>query len=754
MSQSDPDSKAGIPRQLFHAPTEAPAPFPPVRPGAPALRPQPPAPVSGGLQPLALLLALRRRWPLASAVGLALAAVAAVVAWFVTPPGQYTAQAQLYVPPPHPFLLRPAGEPPTDLLSHQRNQAALIKSHLVLSLALDNPDVARFNMSREPADLETLAENINVDFAVAPEILRITMSGKDPEKLVAVIGAITHAYLDEIVGSRAKARQQRLEMLAELHKKNEEKLRKARQAQEQIGKRAGHGDPRVRASMLGFLEQQIGMNERELLQTQADLRKAKQELASLRARQKKLPELPPDEQAVNDLLDTDPRIEKLSAAEQEARDKLARALEVARKDVPALDNYRRELDEAQRALAAARARLRPEVSKKVLASAQHTVRVNISLLEEKVGGLKETEDLLTPEVERLRQQLRDIPSNGDKLDLFRESLDTLEDLDRRIVAEQQALTIEEEAPVTVKVLEKPFIARAKSNNRRYMAMAAAAAAALGLTLFGFGWWEFRAQRIDDPEDVSRGVGFFVLGTLPPPRPVRRPGPRGADDVRVESANAVRTLLLSVTRACGARVLLVTSAGAGEGKTSLVYQLAVSLSRAGLRALIVDGDLRNPCVHARFGLPNRAGLAEALCGQADPAELTLATDVPGLSLLPAGRFDDTAVQALARGGARDVFAKLRGRHDLILVDSSPVLAVADALLLGQHVDAAVFSILHGVSRTPCLRLARKRLAVLGVPVLGAIVNGVRDEGADYRYPYRAREKAKLGTRTDEAKSSPR
>jgi capsular exopolysaccharide synthesis family protein len=205
-------------------------------------------------------------------------------------------------------------------------------------------------------------------------------------------------------------------------------------------------------------------------------------------------------------------------------------------------------------------------------------------------------------------------------------------------------------------------------------------------------------------------------------------------VLIDCVDTVRALLVSAARARSARVVMVVSAAEGEGKTSLVCHLAASMSRAGARALVVDGDLRNPTVHRLLDVPNDVGFSEVLRGQADVDSVIRPTGVPGLSLLPAGTCDPAALRALAQGCAAEVFARLREQYDFVVVDSSPLLAVADALLLGQNVDAVVFSLLREVSRIPRVDAARQRLAALGVPTLGAVVSGVHDEAGAQPYPY--------------------
>jgi capsular exopolysaccharide synthesis family protein len=186
---------------------------------------------------------------------------------------------------------------------------------------------------------------------------------------------------------------------------------------------------------------------------------------------------------------------------------------------------------------------------------------------------------------------------------------------------------------------------------------------------------------------------------------------------------------------GPHVVLVTSAVEGEGKTSLAGQLAVSLSRAWRKTLLVDGDLRKPAAHQLFELPGEPGLSEVLRGDLELSDAIRPTAVSRLSLIPAGQYDAHALQALAQEGVGKLFARLKDEFDFIVVDSCPVLPVTDTLMLGQHVDVVLLSVLGGVSRLPTVYAARQRLAALDIPVLGAVVAGGRSTlgGLDIQYP---------------------
>src|SRR5439155_26783695 len=131
----------------------------------------------------------------------------------------------------------------------------------------------------------------------------------------------------------------------------------------------------------------------------------------------------------------------------------------------------------------------------------------------------------------------------------------------------------------------------------------------------------------------------------------------------------------------------------------------------------------PSIHKRFHAAERPGLSELLRGEATVEEVIQATQVKHLSIIPAGRCDYQVIQALAQERTQELFEQLRKDFDFIVVDSSPLLHVADPLILAPKTDAVLFSVLREVSRLPAVYAAYERLLMLGVRVLGTIVHGV-------------------------------
>jgi polysaccharide biosynthesis transport protein len=217
-------------------------------------------------------------------------------------------------------------------------------------------------------------------------------------------------------------------------------------------------------------------------------------------------------------------------------------------------------------------------------------------------------------------------------------------------------------------------------------------------------------------------------------------PPWSDRLLIESVDATRMMLLHTAQPQSFRVVMITSATVGEGKTSLSCHLAVSLARSGRRTLLIDADLRRPSAHRLWELPLEPGLCEYLRDQSDLPDVIGPAPLANLRVMSAGSCDEEALTALARRDLRSLFATLRAEFDFIILDSAPVLHVADTLVIGQQVDAVVLAIMNDVSRIPEVLSAHDLLASLGIQVLGAVVAGVREghySRSAYAYRYNAR-----------------
>ena len=202
----------------------------------------------------------------------------------------------------------------------------------------------------------------------------------------------------------------------------------------------------------------------------------------------------------------------------------------------------------------------------------------------------------------------------------------------------------------------------------------------------------------------------------------------------ESYRSLRTSLQFVRQEGQLRSIVVTSPGAAEGKTATLANLGVVFAQAGERVVLVSCDLRRPRIGAFFELDEEDGLTCVLLGERTLEQVLL--PVPGhdrLSLLPAGPVPPNPAELLNGARARDIFADLRKRFDLVLIDSPPVLPVTDAAILSRYADATLMLAAAGQTRRGDLHRAVEKLDQVGAKILGIVLNKVsRQTGRDYGY----------------------
>lgn len=189
----------------------------------------------------------------------------------------------------------------------------------------------------------------------------------------------------------------------------------------------------------------------------------------------------------------------------------------------------------------------------------------------------------------------------------------------------------------------------------------------------------------------------------------------------ESIRGLRAMLQTTMLPGEIPCFLVTSCGAGEGKSFVAVNLAVAFAQLGMEVVLIDADLRLPSLHTTFGLPAEPGLSDALVPGGDPRDHIVATNVPRLHLLPRGSAVDYPNELLASNEVERLLAQLGETYQIIIVDTPPAALVSDALSLARAADGVIMVVRRGrVSRS----LAAKTMArfrQMGARVLGVALN---------------------------------
>jgi succinoglycan biosynthesis transport protein ExoP len=201
----------------------------------------------------------------------------------------------------------------------------------------------------------------------------------------------------------------------------------------------------------------------------------------------------------------------------------------------------------------------------------------------------------------------------------------------------------------------------------------------------------------------------------------------------ESVDSLRTGLLLAESLRDMKVLAITSAVKKEGKTNLAAQLAVSLSRATEeRTLLIDGDLRSPDLHRIFKIAATPGLVDVLSHRLALEEAVVAGWNPCLHILPAGRLQTSPHRLMHNSVFKSLLDHATTRYRYIIIDTSPILAASESLILARYADATLICTLRDVSRVAQVKKAYERLLATGARPIGAVLNGVPAHLYAYRY----------------------
>ena len=265
-------------------------------------------------------------------------------------------------------------------------------------------------------------------------------------------------------------------------------------------------------------------------------------------------------------------------------------------------------------------------------------------------------------------------------------------------------------------------------------------------------FEYLDDTIKTREDLERVIGDrAVLGMTPASRSwkggkdLRAASIASPNSVLAESYRALRTSIQFAGLGRPLQILQVTSPSSSEGKTTTIANLAVTLAQAGQRVVAVSCDLRRPRLHEFFGLSNEVGFTSVLLRTASISDAL--QKVPGherLRFLAAGPAPPNPSELLSHPRTRELFDALKAQADIVLVDSPPVLPVTDAAVLSRVADGVLIVANAGSTTRKALRATTTVLDQVGAPIVGFLLNAVRDQESPYSHygyeytPYSAKE----------------
>ncbi|MGD0044988.1 MAG: CpsD/CapB family tyrosine-protein kinase, partial [Isosphaeraceae bacterium] len=202
----------------------------------------------------------------------------------------------------------------------------------------------------------------------------------------------------------------------------------------------------------------------------------------------------------------------------------------------------------------------------------------------------------------------------------------------------------------------------------------------------------------------------------------------------ETYKSIRTGIDLLRRNWEGKVFMVTSPQPSDGKSTTASNLAISMAHSGRKVLLIDADLRRPSQHTIHGLPRSPGLTEVLNDQMPFHEAVQQTAIENLDFLAAGAEVSNPAELLAMDRLGALVRELRQAYDLVLVDTSPLLAVTDPSVIAVVMDAILLVVRDAVTRRLDAERSQDLLRALETPVLGLVINGINPGQGGYGYGY--------------------
>jgi capsular exopolysaccharide synthesis family protein len=683
-------------------------------------------------------------------LGLVLALTTATLIWFLFP-AKYTASALIQISANERRVLTDRADPGNngmDVAMFHRTQAALIKSHRIVSVAVTSKSpVDRFVVKKGQTLLESLdmlkqqddpmhwlERNLKSGFLEGTDLLQLSLSGYEQQtrQLADTVNAVTDAYLTETTNAEHRAMVSKLDDLQRALTDHETKQRKQKDNLLALIQTLGTSDSQTLNHRQRLQLEKYAAFERELHGLQVKQQSVESKLQGQKDTESQLSRwnAPVPEHLVTEAVENSPAIQK-QQGEIQAAVQMLTYLDIMGAPAGTRAAAERNLDAAKTTLDTLRTNGRRDAKERIRQKRAEEAQIKRKEIEQEVENGREQIRRLAEEVGKLERVVESLGIRSTELDMQKSVIDETEQVLRTIRQEMDRLRIElESTKQRVHVWQDSEVPQVKDVLIQALRSALAGVGAFVLAVCAVTFWEYRSGRIITTDQVAKELRLKILGILPnlSKSPPRIEGPGGSQQslsssVLIESVDGIRAMLLAEADGIQSRILMVSSATSREGKTMLASHLATSIARTGRRTLLIDCDLRRPSLHQLFEVGPTPGLSEVLRGEAELAEAVQPIgELSGLFLLAAGRSDRRAIHALAREDLAAVFAKLRLEFDFVIMDSCPILPVADSLLVSRHVDGVLLCVRPTISQTRNVTAAIERLQGVGVRMLGTVVNG--------------------------------
>lgn len=367
--------------------------------------------------------------------------------------------------------------------------------------------------------------------------------------------------------------------------------------------------------------------------------------------------------------------------------------------------------------------------------AREEVRVS-GVLEAAYRQAVQRERVLQSKVEELKQDYLDVRRRSIQYNIFQQEVDTNQALYDGLLQRFKEIGVAGGVGANnVSIVDLALTPQVPSSPRLLLNLAISILAGLMIGAALAFALEQLDEAIADPTEVERRLGLPLLGSVP--KTMNETPKEALLDRKSELFDAylaVYTSLGFTTEHGVPRSFAVTSTRPAEGKSTTALALATTLARAGKRVILVDGDMRSPSVHHLGGVSHENGLSNFLAGDEKIDNLTFRMDDLGITAMSAGPIPPNAAELLTGNRLSVLVERLYETYDHVIIDSPPVMGLADAPLIASRVEGVIYAVeSHGI-RSSQVKTALSRLASANVRVFGCVLTKFEAQKAHYGYGY--------------------
>jgi polysaccharide biosynthesis transport protein len=692
--------------------------------------------------------AVRRYWWQAALIWILGSAGLMTLAYFKVKP-TFTAFSRVRVEPFGQRLF--GGGADGDFSIYKETQVNIITSPTVIEDAIINrPELLTLERIRGSEDDQAeIRSALTVAIVKNTNLIHVETTCESPHEAAYIVNAVVDAYLKRASDNNDEDSKHKRDRLMAAKRDKEKQVEDRRNRIKELQAKHGQADIRDLQNRNTITIDSYARFSEQLTTIEIEIEKAEARIASLQAEQPGTnPQDDPQKmkRMVTDLFYKDPKVASIVDKQEKARNQIDKLKRSVRDPLdPSWTSPRKDLKDATAQLDRLWDQMEPMLVEHVRNGTGRSDQPDNSLKEAetrlaelKAQQVKIGDRLNTVKINHKAEGANVLALQFEQLDLGRDQT-YLDKLD------QSLADLEFESRYPIARIRKEFEAKPspKSTSNRLKMMAIAPIGMLCGVLALMVFLELHAGRVADPDELTSRVRVPVVGIVPPLPKVRPQGVlfSARDEFRaqrqldqfVQSLDHLRVALCSGRDAWGRerRCILITSACGSEGKTTLAAQLAERCVNAGLRTLLIDGDLRNPTLTRMLDVPDHRGLINVLRGEvlADEA-ISVVGGGGGFHFMPAGTPKVDPSRLLHGDRLGKMLAQARETFDIVIVDAPPVLPVPDALTIGRWCDGAILAVRCDASRFALVEKANRRLASVGVSVIGTVVNGVRIAESTY------------------------